>query len=128
MPPAPKPDITESEWIVMEALWDKAPQTASEVAISLRPATGWADNTVRTLLSRLIDKSALKSAEQTPGPRLYLPAIKRDVCVRAESKSFLDRVFGGDAQPLLLYFAKNSQLSADEIQDLKNLLDEKLKS
>ena len=128
MPPTSKPDITESEWIVMEALWDKAPQTASEVAINLRPSTGWADNTVRTLLSRLTDKGALKTTEQAPGPRLYLPAIKRDTCVRAESKSFLDRVFGGDAQPLLLHFAKNSKLSAAEIHDLKKLLDEKLKS
>ena len=53
------PDITESEWSIMEALWEKCPQTAPELAKALRPTAGWAENTVRTLLTRLVDKGAL---------------------------------------------------------------------
>ncbi len=116
-------NITESEWVVMEALWKSAPQTASEVAKTLRASTRWADNTVRTLLTRLVEKGALSTAENASGVRTYLPAVKRETCVRAESQSFLDRVFGGAAKPLLMHFAQNAKLTSEEVRELKKLLD-----
>lgn len=124
MPAAP--DITESEWTVMEALWESSPQTASEVTKNLRSTMNWAENTVRTLLTRLVDKGALKTAENASGTRTFLPAVKRETCVRAESQSFLDRVFGGAAKPLLVHFAQNSKLTAEEVKELKKLLDQQL--
>ncbi len=122
----PTPDISESEWSVMEALWERAPQTASEVTKTLRPTMSWAENTVRTLLTRLVDKGALKTAENESGTRTYVPAVKREACVRAESDSFLQRIFGGAAKPLLVHFAQNSKLTPEEVQELKKLLDQSL--
>jgi BlaI family transcriptional regulator, penicillinase repressor len=120
------PAISESEWLLMEALWDHSPQTASELARALRPATQWADNTVRTLLSRLVEKGALTTGENPGGTRTFTPAVTRDTCVRAESQSFLDRVFGGAAKPLLIHFAQNAKLTPDEVRELKKLLDQQL--
>ena len=111
----------------MEALWDRAPRTASEVAEAVRGSTGWADNTVRTLLTRLIGKGAVEARRGASGVREFLPAVKREDCVRAESLSFLQRVFRGAAKPLLAHFAENTRLSPDEVQELKRLLDESLK-
>lgn len=124
----PAPDISESEWTVMEALWESAPQTASEVTKTLRPAMNWAENTVRTLLTRLVEKGALKTSENSSGTRTFLPAVKREACVRAEGQSFLDRVFGGAAKPLLVHFAQNSKLTAEEVRELKKILDQSLNS
>lgn len=124
MPAAP--DISESEWVIMEALWESAPQTASEVTKTVRESTSWAENTVRTLLTRLVEKGALKTAENASGTRTYLPAVKRETCVRAESQSFLDRIFGGAAKPLLVHFAQNSKLTPEEVKELKKLLDQQL--
>jgi BlaI family penicillinase repressor len=126
MPAAP--DISDSEWAIMEALWESSPQTASEVTKTLRASMNWAENTVRTLLTRLVEKGALKTAENASGTRTFIPAVKREACVRAESQSFLDRVFGGAAKPLLVHFAQNSKLSPDEIKELKKLLDQQLNS
>ena len=56
----PLPDISESEWTLMEALWESSPQTASELTKTLRPTINWAENTVRTLLTRLLGKGAAK--------------------------------------------------------------------
>jgi BlaI family penicillinase repressor len=50
------PDKSESEWRVMESLRGNSPLTAAEVAKTIRPLTNWADNTVRTLLTRLVEK------------------------------------------------------------------------
>lgn len=122
----PAPDISESEWSVMEALWENAPQTASEVTRTLKPTMKWAENTVRTLLTRLVEKGALKTDENSSGTRTYLPAVKREACVRAESDSFLQRVFQGAAKPLLVHFAQNSKLTAEEVKELKKMLDQSL--
>lgn len=122
------PDIAESEWSVMEALWEHSPQTASEVTKTLRPTMNWAENTVRTLLTRLVEKGALKTAENASGTRTFLPAVKREACVRAESESFMQRIFGGAAKPLLVHFAQNSKLTAEEVKELKRLLDQNLNS
>lgn len=126
MPDAP--NISESEWSVMEALWESSPKTASEVTKALRASTNWAENTVRTLLTRLVEKGALKTAENTSGTRTFLPAVKREACVRAESESFMQRIFGGAAKPLLVHFAQNSKLTAEEVKELKKLLDQSLNS
>jgi BlaI family penicillinase repressor len=121
------PAISESEWTVMEALWDYAPQTASELTKALRPSTRWAENTVRTLLTRLVEKGALKVDENAAGTRVFTPAIKRDACVRAESESFMQRVFRGASKPLLVHFAQSARLTPEEVRELKRLLDQSLK-
>ena len=122
------PDITESEWAIMELLWKRAPQTASEVAKALRRSTGWAQNTVRTLLTRLVEKGALGAKENAAGVREFAPAVEREACVRAESESFLQRVFQGAAKPLLVHFAENASLTEDELRELKRLFDRSLKN
>ena len=118
------PDISDSEWSVMEVLWDTSPQTAAEVTKALRPATKWADNTVRTLLTRLVEKGALQTGENDTGTRTFRPAVAREACVKAEGDSFLKRIFGGAAKPLLVHFAQNSSLTPAEVKELKRLLDQ----
>ena len=122
------PDISESEWVVMEALWEGAPQTASEVIKALRPTTDWADNTIRTLLTRLVEKGALKTSENASGTRVFIPAVKREACVGAESKSFMQRIFRGATKPLLVHFAQNARLTPEEVRELKKMLDQSLKN
>lgn len=118
------PKITDSEWTVMETLWEHSPQSASEVTRALRPTMKWAENTVRTLLKRLVEKGALKTSETPGGTRLFLPAVKREACVRAEGESFMQRVFGGAAKPLLIHFATRAKLTPEEVRELKKLLDQ----
>ena len=118
------PSLPESEWAVMEVLWESSPRTASEVAKELIQTKDWAENTVRTLLSRLVEKGALQIVEGSP--RLYAPAVKREAFVKAESESFLDRIFQGAAKPLLVHFASNARLTPDEVRELKQLLDQSI--
>jgi BlaI family penicillinase repressor len=111
----------------MEALWESSPQTASQLTKTLRPTTNWAENTVRTLLTRLIDKGAVQTDQNSSGTRTYMPAVQREACVRAESESFVQRIFGGAAKSLLVHFAQNSKLTAAEVEELKKILDQSLK-
>jgi BlaI family penicillinase repressor len=120
----PIPDITISEWTVMEALWKRSPQTASGVAKEVREATGWAVNTVRTLLARLTEKGAVRSKRGHRGILEFVPVVAREAWVRTESESFLNRVFKGAADSLLVHFVQHSRLSAADIKALKQIVDE----
>jgi len=116
--------ISESEWSVMEVLWERAPLSASEVAKALLETTGWAENTVRTLVTRLLEKGVLQATEGSP--RLFSPTVSRSECVQAEGSSFMARFFQGAAQPLLVHFARNARLSPEEVAELKRVLDESI--
>ena len=111
----------------MECLWEAAPRTASEVAKALRAGTGWADNTVRTLLTRLAEKGAVRISENSSGVKQFTPVVKREALVRVESRTFLDRVFRGAAKPLIAHFAENAKLTPAEVKELKRLLDQSIK-
>lgn len=122
------PHISDSEWTIMEQLWETSPQTALELTRALEPTTHWAENTVRTMLGRLVDKGALKIGENAAGTRTFRPAVSREACVKAEGDSFMQRIFGGAAKPLLVHFAQESKLTSDEVAELKQLLDESMTS
>ncbi len=118
------PRISDAEWDVMEVLWAESPLRAAEVSKALAAKRGWKDNTVRTLLARLVQKGAL--AYEADGNRyLYRPAVSRALCAQAESETFMNRVFSGSVQPLLLHFVSKSKLSKAEILELRRLLEKK---
>ena len=124
MPTLPK--ISEAEWIVMEVVWRRNPITALEVVQQLTSHKQWQDQTIRTMLRRLIRKKAL-TYKAEGNVYYYAPAVSREQCVRGESQSFLERVFGGSAHPLLVQLAQETKLSAEEIAELRRILREKEK-
>ena len=118
--------ISDAEWEVMNVLWEQSPRSASEVADALCERMSWHPRTVKTLLSRLVRKGVLRF--KVEGNRyLYRPAVSREKSVREESASFMARVFGGEATPMLVHFVKNAPLSTEEIDELRSILDSRKK-
>lgn len=118
----PTPAITDAEWQVMEAVWQDSPATARDLVVRLAPHRGWSAGTVKTLLNRLVRKGALRF--ERDGKRfLYSAEVSRESCVRAETQSFLDRLFGGRTTPLLAHFAKEQNLSREELAELERILE-----
>ncbi len=115
--------ISDAEHAVMEALWRKSPQTAVEVCDAVCKERGWSIPTVKTLLSRLVNKGVL--ATEPDGRRfLYTPRIKRSDYVGTESKRLVERLFGGRAAPLFAQLAENEALTPDDIAEIERLLQE----
>jgi BlaI family penicillinase repressor len=117
-------NISAAEWQVMHVVWEQKAATAAEVIAALASATGWRHRTVRTLLARLVEKGAL-AAEAQGNRYVYRPLVSRNACVRQESRSFLEKVFSGDVGELLVHFVRGTQISQEQIEELKRLLDEK---
>jgi BlaI family penicillinase repressor len=76
-------------------------------------------------MSRLAGKGALKVLAE--GKRRFAPAVSQEVCVRSESRSFIEHVFGGRPASMLLHVIKDAKLTREEINQLKKILSEKQK-
>ena len=110
----------------MNVVWSRAPISASDIVAELSAKKHWHSRTIRTLLDRLVRKKAL--AFEKDGKRyLYRPRISMDVCVRRASQGFMKRVFGGEPASMLMHLVQTTELSAEEIAQLKRILSEKEK-
>ncbi len=118
------PEISNAEWQVMNLVWENQPTTARDIIDQLCDQNDWSPATVRTFLHRLVKKGALRF-EQDGNRYLYSAAVPRSQLVRRASRSFLRSVFDGESGPLLSHFVKSSRLSAEEIKELRRLLNEK---
>ena len=118
------PELTPAEWDVMKVLWRLGEGAARDVFAELSAETGWAMNTLKTLLSRLVAKGALDYV-QVGNSYLYRPAVTREAATRVEAESFIDRVADGEAGPVLVSFLRGASLSPAEVDELRRLLDER---
>ncbi len=118
------PRISESEWQVMCVLWSSSPLAANEIFEHLAGTTKWKPKTVKTLIDRLTRKGAVRFEKE--GRRYkYYPAVCRDECVATERRSFVRRVYGGITKPMLAAFLEDAELSAKDIAELKEILEQK---
>jgi predicted transcriptional regulator len=113
--------ISEAELVVMEALWEQAPQTAADVADRVARTRDWTVATVKTLLSRLMAKDVI-AADQDGRRFLYRPTIDRAAYVAGESGRLVNRLFGGRVSPLVAQLAEQDQLTAEDIAELEAIL------
>ena len=123
MPPT-LPSISDSEWTVAAVVWDEDGLTAGEIAERLPKSVRWKLKTINTFLTRLVAKGVL-TAERDGRAFRYHARISRERCVRAESKSFLQRVFKGAAAPMLAHFCETADLTPEQIEELRLILNRK---
>lgn len=121
------PKISNAEWEIMKLLWENGPMAARDVFARLPQTNDWAYKTVKTLLSRLVAKGAV-GYEQVGNSYLYRAAYTRTQMTRKEVKGFVERVLEGAAMPVMARFIEQHDLSQDDIDHLRKLLDEKERS
>jgi len=115
--------ISQAELEVMKVLWASPGIGASDVYDALESHKDWNIRTVKTLLSRLVEKGALKT--KADGRRfLYTPKISESDYKSGAATRFVDRVFGGRAAPLVAHLADTKGLTPEDIEELEKLLGE----
>jgi BlaI family penicillinase repressor len=119
-----RPKISDAEWQVMKVLWEKSPVSANHIVERLSAETEWKPKTIRTLISRLTAKDAV-SFDKTGRQYMYFPLLSEEECVRQETRSFMSRVRTGALKPMLAAFLEEENLSQEEIDELKCILDKK---
>lgn len=121
------PKISDSEWQVMKIVWANKYCTANDIVQKISEAADWRPNTTRTLINRLLKKGIIdyEVDENDNKTYHYFAIVPESQCVKAESESFLRRVFNGSLNLMLENFINESKLSEDEIDKLKQILDKK---
>jgi predicted transcriptional regulator len=115
--------LSDAEWTVMQAVWNRAPASARDVLDEVGEETGWAYTTVKTLLARLVEKGAL-SEDRQANINIYEPRITRNEARGSALRSLLDRAFDGTFGSLFQHLIKEERLSSRDKQTLERMLQE----
>lgn len=114
-------NLTNSEWYVLDCLWERSPMTVMELAAALKNRIGWAKSTTITTLRRMEDKGLVRCSLEGR-TKHYAPAVRRDRAVRGETRSFLDKVYQGSVGLMVSALARDKALSRAEIDELYEIL------
>lgn len=111
------PHITNSEWQVMQLLWEKSPSTAKELSATMTAKFGWAGNTTYTLIYRLLDKGVIRHEGQGHG-KLYYACVKEDDAASQEARQLVDRAYRGDGLKLVNELVAKNNWTSEEKEQL----------
>ena len=118
-----KPSISDAELDVLKLLWKHGPGTVRDVNFHLRRRKRrWAYNTVLTLLSRLREKGYVTS-EKRGVAYVFHSVVTREKLLGQSLSELADRVCDGTASPLVHALVEGGKLTADEIKELRKLID-----
>src|SRR6185437_222896 len=125
----PKPEIalTEAEWTVINAVWEKEPCTAPDIQGKLETKTAWTYSTVRTLMDRMVAKGILK-AKKDRHVTLYSSAVTRAQAQRGELLYALKTAFSGALTPMVQCLIETSDLNTEDLDKLESLIKAKKKN
>ena len=119
--PRPTPHITAAELRVMKVVWKLGSGTVRQVLNAL-PSDGAeppAYTTVMTMMKQLAEKGALV-VDRARQPFVYSPAVRRDQVLASRVTHFLQTVFDGQAEDLVLHLAEQAELSPEDLQRIES--------
>lgn len=114
---------TEAELEILRVMWERGPSTVREVheALSQNRNTGY--TTVLKLMQIMFDKGLL-GRDEAGRAHIYRPVQSADQAQRTLVTDLMDRAFGGSAQQLVMRALTARRATADELAEIRRLLDE----
>ena len=113
--------LFDSELKVMDVLWKEGDSTAKHIAEILGKEVGWNVNTTYTLIKRCIKKGAIVRSE--PNFMCHALILKEEV-QEAETDELINKIYDGSADKLFAALLGRKNLSADQIEKLKQIVGE----
>ena len=106
----------------MELLWENEPVSAKELSLLADERIGWNKNTTYTVIKKLISKGAVKREE----PKFICSSlINREDVRKQETKSLLNKLFNGSKKALFSALIDDENLTKEDIDGMKRMLEEK---
>ncbi len=115
--------LSETEWKVMKVVWKRHPSSVRDVHGVLERETGWAYSTVKTILTRLVEKGALRVSKRA-NASFFEPLLSPGEAKGSALRGLLDRAFDGTFGSLVHHLLDARSLSRGEREELRRLLDE----
>ena len=111
--------VNDSELPIMKAIWEKDGRTSTEILSGIKGNK----STLKTLLGRLVERGAVRVEEVNQRTYRYFAVVSEDDYIEGQRKTFLDKVFGGSTEKMLLNFVKEENISADALRRLVDLIE-----
>ena len=122
MPRKQSETLTEAELRVMNVLWGKGPATVQQVLDWLSREHDLAYNSVLTTIRVLEKKGYLKHTKDGRA-HIYRPIVARDEASRSEVRHLVNRFFGNSHWSLLVNLLQEQNLDAEELKQLRQILE-----
>jgi predicted transcriptional regulator len=119
----PHPTLTPQELAIMKVVWRKNEVTVRDVHAALSEQREIAYTTVMTLMRILQEKGYLTKATHEKA-HVYRPAKPRQQVIGGMVRDFLDRVFDGASDALLVHLARDNKLTPKQKRIVRQLLEQ----
>lgn len=121
-PPLPRP--TDGELVILSVLWTRGPSTVRDIhaALSRERSTGY--TSVLKLLQIMIDKG-LVTRDESLRSHVYAAGRSREETQQLLVRDLVERAFEGNAAQLVVHALATTPASAEEMQEIRSLLDKK---
>lgn len=115
--------LSNSEWHIMENLWEDSPKTATQLIKAMETKMNWAKSTTKTVLKRMEQKGYVAYQEGAKA-REYYPLLQRDEVVESETSNFINRIYNGSLGLLVNTLVKKEETPEEEIEELYRIIQE----
>lgn len=115
--------LTPQELEIMKVVWQQGEATVRDVYEDLRGRRKIAYTTVMTMMKVLEGKGHLRKRQEERA-YVYKPTRPEAAVVRGMIREFVDRLFDGSAQPLVVHLLKDRRLTRQELDEVSRLIDE----
>src|SRR5215212_11596759 len=119
----PHPTLTPQELAIMKVVWRKDEATVRDVHEALNASRPVAYTTVMTMMRILEGKGYLTKATDEKA-HVYRPAKPSQQVIGGMVRDFLDRVFDGASDALLVHLARDNKLTPKQKKMVRQLIDE----
>ncbi|HEV2248139.1 MAG TPA: BlaI/MecI/CopY family transcriptional regulator [Terriglobia bacterium] len=120
----PSRTLTGQELEIMKVVWELRQATVRDVYEKLREQRPIAYTTVMTMMNILEQKGFLKKRPAEGRAFIYQSARPRKQVIRSMVREFVDRVFNGSAEPLVVHLVEDRRLSERELREIARMIEE----
>lgn len=118
-----KYEITDAELEIMKVLWKYGELTLNKIVEILSKNENKNKSTIKTLLYRLIEKESVKSITNKTKENTYKATINEEEYLKKANETFLEKLYNGSTNKLLLNFVEEKKISKKDLQDLLDLIE-----
>ena len=113
--------VTNSEWYVMNCLWEKSHLSLMQLVPLLKESAGWSKSTSATTVRRMTEKDLI-GYEENGKTKYFFPKVKKQDVVVQETRDFLQRIYDGSVGMMMSALVRQNDLSQEDILELQEIL------
>ena len=117
-----KEKLNNSQVKVMQLLWETGATTAKNLCLMAAERYDWNKNTTYTIIKSLVEMGAVERSEPD---FLCTPLLSLEEVRRTETKGLVDNFFHGSASAFFSAFLEDENISSEELEALKKIINEK---